>query len=313
MLRLGVLGSINRDTIESAAGRVTESLGGVLYTACAAAYLGDGQIAIRLIARVGSEVEEAVREVVRQTPLLSDAGLLASSGPGFHSHIRYRADGGKREVLTGDLPPLELHEIEAHLADLDGLLVNFITGLELGLSTFAQLRSRVHGPLLADVHSLTLGRRPSGERFWRRPDQWEAWLAAMSHVQMNQEEASLLAGIYSPSVAQLASFAQRVLCLGPAMCAITRGALGAVAAARRPSGQVEVCDAPAPPPPPLAGVDPTGCGDVFLAGLGVAALNGIPPSGALELANRAASLNCELSGIRELDRLAAIAVGRGRA
>ena len=45
---------------------------------------------------------------------------------------------------------------------------------------------------------------------------------------------------------------------------------------------------------------------LFLAGLGVATLTGLEAREALQLANRAATRNCELSGLEELYRLAAV-------
>ena len=319
-MRLGVLGSINRDTITSADGRTTESLGGVLYTACAAAHLGTARrgeagICVRPIARLGEDVGDAVLELVDHTPQLSAQGLMKWRGPAFHSHIQYLVDGSKREVLVGDLPPLSLEEIAPHLRGVDALLVNFITGVELCLDSLVEIRRHMAGPILVDVHSLTLGRRPGGERYWRCPPDWRQWVEASDVVQMNEDEAAVLMGA-GPSAATpdaeapgLSRFARQLVNLGVRLAAVTRGPLGVVAAARRADGTIEDLIEEPPfvtaPSGATAG-DPTGCGDVFLAGLGVATLMGLGSRAALQLANRAAARNCELSGIEELHRLAAV-------
>ena len=54
---------------------------------------------------------------------------------------------------------------------------------------------------------------------------------------------------------------------------------------------------------PAQGLDPTGCGDVFLAALTAARLRGADMHTTLEQASRAAARNCLLSGIDELNRL----------
>jgi len=317
VLRLAVLGSINRDTIASAGGRTTGSLGGELYTACAAAHLaravGGDSAAVEVlpIARLGADVRAAVLDLVERTPAMTARGLLAWAGEGFHSHIQYLADGTKREVLTGDVPPLGIDEIAPFIEGASALLVNFITGFEMELDGLAAVRRAVTGPILMDVHSLTLGRRPGGERYWRRPSDWRRWLAAAQVVQMNRDEADVLMGpeagdLATDDVALLSGFARQLVRDGARLAVITRGPLPVLAAARRRDGGIDTIAETPPPASAPADGDPTGCGDVFLAGLGVATLCGRGARPALQLANRAAALNCELSGLEELDRLAAL-------
>lgn len=320
-MRLGVLGSINRDTITSANGQVAEGLGGVLYTACAAAYLAtaalrdiwpeldEKDIQICPIARLGKDVRAAVLDLVATTPGLTCEGLVDWPGRAFHSHIEYLADGTKREVLSGDLPALEAEEVATRLGGLDALLVNFITGFELSLDSLARIRRMVAGPILMDVHSLTLGRRGSGERYWCRPPHWRQWLELADVVQMNADEAAVLGALPRPArAAELAVLARQLLALGPGLAAITRGPQSVIAAARRRSGEVEdLVMAPTPRAAPADGSagDPTGCGDVFLAGLGVATALGLGPRESLQLANRAAARNCDLTGLDQLHCLTA--------
>ena len=317
-MRLGVLGSINRDSIATADGQVHHSLGGVLYTACAAAHLAAApDVSVWPIARLGRDVDAAVADLVERTPRLCPDGLLAWRGPAFHSHIEYRADGSKREVLTGDLPPLSMAELAPVLDGLDALLVNFITGLELTLDTLAAIRRRLAGPLLMDLHSLTLGRRTGGERYWRRPPDWERWVEPANAVQMNEAEAAILMG-RQPGVgtARLTRWVRDLVGLGPDLAVVTRGPRSALAAARCGGGATrDLVEVPGPAALSSGGGgDPTGCGDVFLAGLGVAAAAGCGPRQGLRLASRAASANYGLSGLEQLHCLSAMgsaAMGSG--
>jgi len=302
MARLGVVGSINLDTITRAAGVEADLLGGILYTACAAAHLGGGAVEIELVARLSVDVSDRVLGLLRGVPGVRTTGLLRTSEPGFRSDIQYADDGRKTEILMGDLPPLRLDELRGPLAGVDGLLVNFITGYEVELEALCQVRTGLGGPVLMDVHSLTLGRSPLGERFWHRPPNWREWLGQADVVQMNEEEAALLGGLSRAGADELLDFGRYLLDLGPQAAAITRGTRGALGVWRGVGGTVNTVDVPAQQP--HLAIDATGCGDVFLAGLGIASLAGHTFDAAVDLATTAASLCSRHAGIQQLHCLA---------
>ena len=236
MKRIGVIGSINRDTITHANATQTESYGGVLYTALALAYLGGAGIETWLLCEYGRDVGARVRELFASCPSLRTDGAREVPRPNLHSQIRYLPDATKEECLTGDADPLTWEALAPLVPALDGLVVNFITGFEIELATLRLVRERLQGPILMDVHSLTLGRRSGGERYWRKPDNWEAWIAQADVVQMNDAEAALLGDLEAPggpaavSRGLLRGFARKLLALGPHGAVITLGTEGAFGA-----------------------------------------------------------------------------------
>jgi sugar/nucleoside kinase (ribokinase family) len=302
---VGVIGSINQDTIEHADGRLEQSLGGVLFSACALAHLGGGSLRVWLLARANCRLASHLRQWLADVPGLCLGGLFEISDPGYRCRITYDEQGGKTEVLSGGVAPLTLAELSPFLPRLQALVVNFITGLELDLGTLRAVRESLDGPLLMDVHSLTLGRRDDGTRFGRAPANADAWLALADVVQMNEVEAHILGAPSDAGSEELMDWATTLLEYGPGMAVITRGADGSVAAARRTDGSLERLSEAAPAvgagQPEL---DPTGCGDVFLAALTAARVRGADWQTVLEEANRAAAYNCLLTGIDELHRLA---------
>lgn len=150
VLDVGVVGSVNRDTIHHADGRVVDSLGGVLFTACALAHLGAGRLRSWLLARVGDAVSPHLRRhLAASVPGLRLDGLQTVPGAGFHCLIRYDRAGHKTEVLSGDIPPLRNQDIAPYLERFHGVLVNFVTGFELDLDTLRALRRGLRGPLLS--------------------------------------------------------------------------------------------------------------------------------------------------------------------
>lgn len=301
IIDVGVLGSINRDTIEHADGRRETGLGGVAFTAAALAHLAAGKVRTWLFARVAADLRPRLERALAGAPGLSFDGLLEAPSKGYRCHIRYAADGSKTEVLSGAVPPLTAADLATWLPRLRGLLVNFITGFELSLDELRRIRAALRGPLLMDVHSLTLGRDSDGRRYPRPLENWQEWIAQADVVQLNEAEATCLGG--PADAALLADWAASLLDLGPQVAVITRGDEGSVASYRAADGSVHCLSSPAQQPPVDAVIDPTGCGDVFLAGLGFGLLSGADPPAAVALATRAAARNCILTGIDDLDRL----------
>ena len=302
VLDVGVLGSINQDTIEHADGRIEHGLGGVLFTACALAHLGGGALRVWVLARVHDGLAIRLRQRLDSVPGLRLDGLFQIPDPGYRCHITYDGQGGKTEVLSGDVAPLTLAELSPFLPRLQALVVNFITGFELDVDTLAALGEIVDGPLLMDVHSLTLGRHDDGTRFPRPPADAHRWLVPADVVQMNAEEARIL-GAPDAGTGALLDWATSLLDCGPSLVVVTRGAAGAIAASREADGSVLHLDQAAHPVDPAPGLDPTGCGDVFLGALTAARIRGADLHTTLERASRAAARNCLLTGIDELHRL----------
>ena len=300
MPEVGVIGSINLDTIHHPDGRSSESLGGILFTACALAHLGQGRLRTRPFARLPREIEPRVEALLGACPEVSLGGLRRLDGPGFRCEIRYDRAGRKSERLRGDVPPLAPPDLPCSNSSLDALLVNFITGFELEPDTLRGLRRIVDGPILMDVHSLTLARDAEGRRHPRPPPSWPLWASMADLVQMNELEARTLGA----PAEELQEWAVSLLDLGPKVAVITLGERGALCAWRASDGGVRRLRRPAQAVPEGLPVDPTGCGDVFLAAMAAGLLAGGTVPQALDRAIRAASRNCTLTGIESLGLLA---------
>ena len=301
-LEVGVLGSINLDTIHHPDGRRAESLGGILFTACALAHLGRGRLRTRLFARLSREIEPEVEPLLRACPAVSLDGLRRLDGPGYRCEIRYDRHGRKSERLLGDVPPLETADLDPWMPSLDALLVNFITGFEIDPDTLRGLRQSLRGPIFMDVHSLTLARDAEGCRRLRAPSSWPRWASLADVVQMNREEARTLGA----PADRLEEWAASLLDLGPKVAVITLGEQGVLCAWRTTEGGIRRLGLPAAPVAEGSPIDPTGCGDVFLAAVAAGLLTGRPVAEALEQATLAAARNCTLTGIEDLGLLAEV-------
>ena len=301
MKRIAAIGTVNRDTIYTPDGMVTESFGGLLYTVLGLAALANSETVIVPVCYVGADVWEEVMGFLEGWAGIVLDGVRRVPERNNHVTIRYDARGEKEEVLSGGVPPLDFECLEPVL-DADAICVNFISGFELSLEEMQRLRWRASGKIAMDFHSLSLGIDAEGRRFFRRPAHWREWVACADVVQMNEREAGLLAGRDLRDDDEVHTFGAEVLGCGPEALSITRGKAGSWLVC---SGRVEAF--------PALDVDKvldtTGCGDVFLAGFTLEYARSGDVGTASRFAHCAAGMNCCLRGIEEVGRLGALVEG----
>ncbi len=145
-----------------------------------------------------------------------------------------------------------------------------------------------------DVHSLILGIKKSGQRFFKVPDLWREYLKIADIVQMNFKEMQIISGSYLKSENDLKEFARNILNLGPRILLVTCGRKGALLyykkskkIIRYQTSALKVRDF----------VDPTGCGDVFSSGFLLSYLKTNDPELSCEYANFLAGMKSRFSGI----------------
>lgn len=271
--RLGVLGTFVWDRIwtldDAARGAPFESWGGIAYSLASAAATRPAGWEVVPLVKVGRDLEAEARAFLATLPGVAEAtSLVVVPEANNRVELRYTDASHRGERLTGGVPGWSWPELEPHLAGLDALYVNFITGFEMGLADAEAVRRTFAGPLYSDLHSLFLGCPGAGTRELRAPPQWERWVACFDGVQLNERELGALGSGERPEAAA------RVLDAGPGLAVVTLGGDGAAYArragfpsapgrwpgARGTGSPVEV--GTVAPPVAVAG-DPTGAGDVW--------------------------------------------------
>ena len=176
-----------------------------------------------------------------------------------------------------------------------------ISGFELDLETLQLIRGHFRGPIYIDLHSLLLGLRPDGTRFFRSIQNPADWFACADLLQVNEQEMSMMA----PDPMALAATAMQS---GVQSLLVTLGKRGVVYVVapgfdrlddlRRPpelrTGAVRTALVPAEAVESPG--DPTGCGDVFGATYFSRLLTGDTFAVALKTAIHAASRNVAFRG-----------------
>jgi hypothetical protein len=223
--------------------------------------------------------------------------------------LRYQSAERRCERMSGGVPGWTWAELGPMVRDLDALYLNFISGFELELGTAQALRQAFPGPIYADLHSLLFAMPPDGVRHLRPLHDSAAWLSCFDVVQLNEDEMGQFG-------AEPLAVAARAMADGVRALIVTLGARGAVyfaapgferltdagpASGAAPAGlPIRTALVPAPE---VEAVDPTGCGDVFGAGLFAHLLAGEPLERAITAANQAAARNATLRGASQLGAL----------
>lgn len=291
--RLGVLGTLVRDTIHHGGARApVKAWGGIAYALAALdAVLPPGWTLVPVV-KVGGDLYDEGAAYLDSFSRVGDSSLVRRV-PEANNRVElvYSNPSDRTEILTGGVPGWSAAELGDVLPTLDALYVNFIAGWELDLGGARRVRSEFGGPTYADLHSLFMGVDAGGRRCPRPVDDAGHWARCFDTVQMNRDEFALFAGdAGEPWAAALWALAGRVGTIivtlgadGVEMMTST-GGTGPPARHRLP-----VPDGPAPG-------DPTGCGDIWGATYFAHSLGGHYPVVAATNASRMARSKLGTSG-----------------
>ncbi|MGB2981055.1 MAG: carbohydrate kinase family protein [Candidatus Zixiibacteriota bacterium] len=297
--RVTVIGTINRDTLIFPRGKRTESFGGILYNLSALSGLGGKWMEVYPVCNVGYGVYDRVREILESYENVRPDGVKKVGRKNNHAFLLIDQESERQEVLKNRVPVLSFSQIEPFL-ECDVILVNFISGFDITLSTLKKIRRSTAALIFMDVHSLTLGIRRDGRRFFRSPKSWKEYIKQADLVQTNMAELSVLAEKSLKSPSDIRDFGEYVLSLGPRALLVTLGEEGAIMIYRHGEG----CRLKKDEGIKVRGFkDAIGAGDAFSAGFLVRYFQSRSLVWSLDFANRVAAEKCKTSGAEGVARL----------
>jgi sugar/nucleoside kinase (ribokinase family) len=297
-MKITVIGHLCLDVIQHPDGSETQSYGGIFFAvATLANLLGPGDT-VAPVFGVGKADYDALTGRLKAYPNVDRSGIYQFNGPTNQVRLIYSSTSQRTECSKHISEPIPLKRIRPHL-DADLILVNMISGFDVTLDTFDEIRVEVRDaavPLYLDVHSLTLGIKEDFIRFHRPVELWRRWLFMVHAAQLNEEEAAIL----SPEHLNETSLANHTLALDTQALLITRGERGCTAFIdeHKHTRRVDV-----PGLQTASFPDPTGCGDVFGAAYCAHYARTKEIESSVNFANRVASLNAGLTGSEDIDKI----------
>ena len=224
-MKIGVVGTFNRDRIISFQGKESESVGGIFFTVSYLANLFGPQAQIYPVSVVGDGFFSDLAAQLGVYDNVSLDGLKCSAHPHVQVVLTYTGPQERTETTTPLMPPLESEDL-AILADADWVLVNLISGWDLQLEALQQLKQQTGTSTYLDFHYRATRIDEGGKRHWHRPDDWRAWVDAVDVLQLNEVEARTLAGLDEQDEEGLIEFGLSALEQTPSVCHITMGESG---------------------------------------------------------------------------------------
>lgn len=211
----------------------------------------------------------------------------------------------REENSTEPTMPVEYEQVKSLLPQLNGILVNLVSGVDIELESFMKIRNNFSGYIHMDLHNLVMQTFPDGTRKQMPVKDWQSWVSLPDTLQMNESELNVLTG---ENVTEYVT-AKKILSGGNVNAlAVTRGRSGVSLFTMRKnnsntSGELDKLDVPRIDSPDF--IDSTGCGDVFASSFfyknAERKLADVP--GALNFANKMASKNSSLRGVEDLPKL----------
>lgn len=306
--RVGVIGSFVWDEIHGRDPRDTpvQEWGGITYALSALDASLPADWDVVPLVKVGFDMSARAREFLSTLRRVApDAAPIEVPHPNNRVVLRYSTAESRCEQLTGGVPKWHWLGLKPLLKDLDALYINLISGFELDLETAQLIRQNFRGPIYCDLHSLLLATAVDGMRIPQPLHAAAEWYRCFDLLQVNEQEAALLA----PDPMTLAATA---FSAGVQYLTMTAGSQGVIYFAapgfEQLSDLTKLRDTMVPhrgairtarisaTPSREKNGDPTGCGDVWGATYFSRLLAGDHFVAAVDSAMKAAARNVDHKG-----------------
>jgi hypothetical protein len=292
-MKITVIGTINKDLILPFQGTPIESFGGIFYNISILSNLLDSDDEIIPVSFIGEDIRTPIMAVLEKMPNVSTEGLIPIDQKNYKVILEYVSPEKRKEKALFNFPSLTWRHIKPFM-DSDIIMVNMITGWDIGRKVFEKISKQARDRLFLDVHFLVMDIDSLGRRSPKTPDKIEKWLKGTKFIQMNNIEYEIIAGEEDKKDFFKMNFKPDQIML------ITNGNLGAEVIHYN-YGKIALKNFDAFK---LSGiVDTTGCGDAFGAGFVFNYLKTEKLDDSVKFANLVAAANASLKGTNEVHQL----------
>ncbi len=297
---IAVLGTVCCDEVYSPnALKPQTALGGLYYNIITLAQLLSDEDSIYPVCKIGEEdYDRIIGEFSKYRSVKFDH-IKKYPGRNNTVTLKYYSDTERIEYSTNLPEKYRIDELFP-VPEVDLFLLNFVSGIEMDRRTFKALRNRLDMPLVVDLHSLFLGFRKNGERYYRKNLNWDLWQDSGDVMQMNRTEAEILSGTVMGDLKELADFGRFLLSKSVKVVLITLDIEG-VLLIWKSSGKTRSEKIPIYKYGET--VDPTGCGDIFSSAFSYKYMIGSDPLESCVFANKVAGIRATQKSSGGLHRL----------
>ena len=301
-----VIGTVCCDEIYHPGRHPVFGFGGLYYSLVTLAQLFDSTDSIYPVGKIGEQDFNSVADEFKKYPAVKMDRAEQYPGRNNKVILKYVSGAERREFSTHLPKPYTLDHL-LPIPDAGLVILNFVSAIEMSYRTMRALKKRLHVPLFIDLHSIFLGFKRNGERYYRRNSDWSIWHRSGDILQMNSDEARLLAGDALADRSQLVAFGKHLVEKGASIILITDGIRGSVVIWKK-GRRVHYKTIPAY----FYGesLDPTGCGDVYSSAFAYRYLGGAEPPEAADFAGRVSGVRAVMRTSGELHTLRKIPHGK---
>ncbi len=135
-------------------------------------------------------------------------------------HLNLQKDGERHETYENITNNLSIDI--SNLNQLDGILINMITGFDITITQLNHIRNNFSGLIFMDVHTLSRGLHEDYNREFRLIPDFKTWAACLDIIQVNQNELFTLSKMKTEI-----EIAEEILNTGVKVLCVTKGEFGA--------------------------------------------------------------------------------------
>jgi len=315
-LKLGVIGEPCIDYIHREGMETRKHFGGILYSAVSLAVIAKDTDEIYPIMNLGNDEYVNVISFLKKFKNIKTDFIYRSLHKTRVVKLYYKSGsstpvcGGnntkktydREESSTQPTLPVSIDQIKVPSFMMDSILVNMVSGMDIGFDTLQSLRRNFRGYIHMDLHNVVMKTNKNGTRTQGPVKKWLTWCTNCDTLQMNESEINVLSG---EGLSEYET-AEKILNSGNVRSiTITRGKNGVSLYEQKMNGEPGIEKNDFFPVITPKFQDSTGCGDVFASGFfyKLCESNLNEPITAIHYANKLASRNSELIGVEELKKL----------
>ena len=306
-----VIGEPCVDLIYKPDNEVTKSYGGILYSVIALSVLARKSDSILPVMNIGEDEYDNIINILKKYPNILLDGITKVQHPTRKVNLffNYYNSGKKAKMECSNDSSYTIHydAVEKFLPDADAMLVNMISGVDIDLNSFAQIRKNFKGNIHIDIHNLVMKTNQDGSREHTTLEEWRKWCANTDTIQMNEFEVTSMSRVKKNEyeVIEEILIHQKSDVKG---VIITKGKIGVSGYIKKEkffNGEkyidLDKHDVVAVENPKFK--DTTGCGDVFAASFTMDYSHNKDFTKSLHYATRMDSFKTSFEGIDELYKL----------